>query len=90
MRGWERDKRPQGFKRSFIMEGFRRKTIGEVSSCSKGFRLERSRGMRFYQEGSGDFKKGAIFSFRNPILLWGVRVRILVNHAMVRNELFHG
>ena len=72
------------------MEGFRRKTVGEVSSYSKGFRPERSRGMRFYQEGSSDFKQGAIFSFYNPILLWSVRVRSLVNYLMVRNELLHG
>ena len=90
MRGWKRDKRLQGFKRSFIMEGFRRKTVGEVSSYSKGFRPERSRGMRFYQEGSGDFMQGANFSICNPILLRGFKARSLVNHPMVKNELFHG
>ena len=51
------------------MEWFRRKTVSEVSSCSKGFRPIRSRGMRFYQEGSGDFKQGAIFSFCNTIFV---------------------
>lgn len=68
------------------MEWFRMKTVGEISSFSKGFRPEGSRGMRFDEEGLGDFKQSAILAFCNPILLWSVRTRGLVDHSIVRNE----
>ena len=59
----------QSFQWGFELKSFSGKTIGEIGCSSNGFRQKMSGNFSFKHNGTGDLKKGTVFSFCNPILL---------------------
>ena len=71
------------------IEGFCGKAVSEIGGSSNGFRLKVYRYMSVKHEGPCYLKKGTVFAFSNPILLWSVGAGGLMNKTMFKKKLLH-
>ena len=89
VRRGNRGKRIECGKRGLKLEDFCGKSVSEIGGSSNGLRPKVYRYMSVKHEGPCYLKKGTVFAFSNPILLWSVGAGCLMNKTMFKKKLFH-